>query len=269
MKRILLTILYDGSAYYGWQVQKSVRTIQGVIEGVLYRITGQHLRIYGSGRTDAGVHALGQRAIFDTDSRLSAPDFGSALNALLPDDIRIIDASEAGPEMHPRFSALSKRYFYLIYNAPIKNPFLLRYAWHIKYPIDINEMRQASVYFKGIHDFKSFTTVGKVLTSNYSKVTIREIYDITISEEKTIGFFGAVESSGRFIKITIEADGFLRYMARNIVGTLVDVSSGRIEKEEISNIIRAKNRASSGIAAPPNGLYLERVYYGDSKICVK
>ncbi|MBF0541374.1 MAG: tRNA pseudouridine(38-40) synthase TruA [Nitrospirae bacterium] len=275
MKRLLLTIQYDGSAYHGWQIQNSVKTIQGVIEGVLSRITGEFVRIYGSGRTDAGVHALGQRAIFDTRSRLAARDFYKALNALLPEDIRIIDAVEVGMDFHPRFNALSKRYFYLIYNTSDINPFLLRYAWHIKYPIDLDIMKQSVVYFKGIHDFKSFTTNSTVTGS-----TVREIYDLTITIEKSLGFFGAVQNNVDFIKISVQADGFLRYMVRNIVGTLVDVSSGKINKAQrrqlrpqtsqsvnkksINQIISAKDRCAAGIAAPPNGLYLERVFYEDS-----
>ncbi|MBF0458067.1 MAG: tRNA pseudouridine(38-40) synthase TruA [Nitrospirae bacterium] len=255
MKHIFLSLQYDGTNYSGWQRQPNVVTIQGLIEEALFKITGHAAALSGAGRTDAGVHALGQTASFFTGSRLTPDTVQKALNALLPGDIRVCSAVYVSDDFHCRFSARRKRYFYVILNDSPASPFIYRYAWQVKHALDIAAMQQAAMSLVGRYDFKSFCASDTDVDN-----TVREVLGITIEAQSSIAFMNA-EIKGKFITITIEADGFLRHMVRNITGTLVDVGRGKTCAEDIEYILNAKDRKKAGMTAPGRGLFLEKVYY--------
>ncbi|MBF0317691.1 MAG: tRNA pseudouridine(38-40) synthase TruA [Nitrospirae bacterium] len=255
MTKIRLTLSYDGTHYHGWQVQPATETIQGRIEGALRTITSAGVDLVGAGRTDAGVHALGQIAAFTSDTHLPPHTIMRALNALMPADIRVIDADYAPEGFHPRFSAKAKRYVYVISMGTSVNPFLYRYCWHIGHPLDITEMATAADTLTGRHDFKSFCA-----SDTDIKTTIREVTALRIEQLPLLRFmdFGI---AGDFVRVSIEADGFLRHMVRNIVGTLAAVGRGRLNTQGVSDILAARDRRSAGENAPARGLFLERVFY--------
>ncbi|MEO5359296.1 MAG: tRNA pseudouridine(38-40) synthase TruA [Nitrospirota bacterium] len=255
MKHILLTLQYDGTSYCGWQRQPNSLTIQGLIEESLCKITGRATTLNGAGRTDSGVHALGQTASFFTDSRLTPDIFQKALNSLLPSDIRVISSDYVPDDFHCRFSAKRKRYFYVICNNSPVSPFTYRYVWEVKHDLDVAAMQKASVRLIGRYDFKSFCAADTDVNN-----TIREIFHIEIKPVSCITFMGA-EIKGKFIKITIEADGFLRHMVRNITGTLADIGRGKTHPEAIEQILNAMDRKKAGMTAPGRGLFLDKVYY--------
>ncbi len=262
MRNIKLILQYDGTNYNGWQIQKKEKlgrhkiiTIQRVIQDAIKRITGEDVNVIAAGRTDAGVHAIEQVASFKTYSNLSKDVLKRALNAILPYDIRVMDISDVSMDFHPRYNAKSKIYFYMISNTSTVSPFLYRYLWTIGYSLDIDAIIRCLRFFRGTHDFSSFRASGCS-----SKNSIRTIIDISIEEADTI-FFMNSSFKGRFFKIRIEADAFLRHMVRNIVGTIVEVGRGRMKPDEIENILLLKDRRFAGPTAPPQGLFLERVNY--------
>lgn len=246
MRNIKLIIEYDGTNYSGWQVQENGPSIQAEIENALLIITGEKIRIIGSGRTDAGVHARGQTANFKTESKMPADRFSYALNGVMPKDIVIKESCEIPEDFHARYSAKGKKYSYLILNSKFPSALLRNYAYHINYceRLDISRMRKAAECFAGTHDFAGFMSAGSSV-----KDTIRTIYGITIG------------CSGELIKFTYEGNGFLYNMVRIITGTLVDVGIGKIKAEDIPEIIKSKDRKLAGATAPAHGLYLEEVYY--------
>ncbi len=245
MRTIKLTIEYEGTRYHGWQSQKKHTTVQRVIEDKLSIILNQPTRVIGSGRTDAGVHALSQVAHFQTKSQMEAADLKRGLNSLLPSDIIIKDVSEERPLFHARYSALRRTYRYLIWNEALPSIFLTRFAWHVPTPLDIEKMRGASQCLLGTHDFSSFQGAGTKAAS-----PVREIYVISIER-----------SERGLIIFTIEASAFLRHMVRNIMGTLLDVGTGKRTVREFHTILKAKDRKKAGKTAPPQGLYLKEVRY--------
>ncbi len=255
MQKIRLIIQYDGTNYHGWQIQPDRLTIQGTIETLLYKITSEKISLAAAGRTDAGVHALAQVATFFTTSRLSPEIFLKALNSLLPGDIKIAHADNVTYDFHPRYSARKKRYFYHISNETFINPFLNRYVWNAKYPLNASHISTAKSYLIGRHDFRSFSS-----THTDVKTTIRKIFELNIENLNSLSFMGVI-IKGKFIKISIEADGFLRHMVRNIVGTLIEVGRGRIEPQNIKSILLMKDRNLAGPTAPAKGLFLEEVIY--------
>jgi tRNA pseudouridine38-40 synthase len=262
MRNIRLAIQYVGTNYNGWQIQKpavsspkNIITIQGVLQETIKKITGEDAKVIGAGRTDAGVHAIEQIASFKTLSGLSAVVIKRALNANLPDDIRIIDACDVELDFHPRYDAKSKSYFYVISNSHIISPFLYRYEWKIPHKLNFEEMKHASGFLKGRHDFTAFRASGCS-----AKNPVRTIFNISIERFDTIDFMDT-GLSGSFLKISIEADAFLRHMARNIVGTLVKVGKGIIKTAEIKEILLSKDRRLAGQTAPAKGLFLEKVRY--------
>ncbi len=250
-----MTLAYDGTHYHGWQVQPDMITIQGRIESALKTITAQEVTLVGAGRTDAGVHALHQVAAFSTDTHLEPNTIKRALNATLPVDIRIISADYVSEDFNPRFSAKAKRYAYVISLGDLINPFFYRYTWHLKQPLDVVQIKAASAMLIGRVDFKSFCA-----TDTDVKTTVREVFDLRVQRLTSLEFIG-FSISGNFIKVSIEADGFLRHMVRNIVGTLVDVGKGRISSQEMVGIVAAKDRRRAGQNAPAKGLFLEQIYY--------
>jgi len=267
MRNIKLTIQYDGTNYNGWQIQKTdhraqktkhtknIVTIQGLIQNAIKKITGEDLKVIGAGRTDAGVHAIEQVASFKTASKLHSDVIKRALNANIPDDIRIMDACDAKIDFHPRYDAKSKRYFYIILNSYVISPFLYRYAWKIPQKLNFQDMSSSIEFFKGTHDFSSFRASGCG-----AKNSIRTVTDISIEKLDAISFMN-IKLDGHFLKISIEANAFLRHMVRNIVGTIVEAGKGRIKPFDINEIISSKERRLAGSTAPANGLFLEKTKY--------
>lgn len=255
MRNIKLLLQYDGTEYCGWQTQPNGVSVQGLIQNALAKITGEVVRLTGSGRTDAGVHALGQVAAFNTDSSLEAGTFKNALNANLPEDIRIIEAADADENFHPRFDAKHKTYFYIISNDRVLSPFVARYVWHLPNQLNIENMTLGVQSLSGTHDFSAFRGSGCG-----AKSTVRTIYEITVEKLDAISFM-TTGISGSFIKIRITADAFLRHMVRNIVGTLADAGRGKFTTEDIKMIIESGKRPLAGPTAPARGLFLEKVVY--------
>lgn len=243
MRNLKLTIQYDGTKYCGWQKQPNASGIQGTIEYAIYEITKEKVNITGSGRTDAGVHALGQVANFKTKSRIPANRLPDALNAKLPKDISIIDCQEVSEDFHSRYSATGKIYRYLIYNKPYRSPLYKDISYHVRYDLDIQKMRSEAKSLVGTHEFKGFMSSGSSV-----KDTVRTIHNITIEE------------SGDLIALEVEGNGFLYNMVRIIVGTLVDIGRGRIDKS-MEEIIASKDRGEAGHTAPAHGLFLKKVHY--------
>lgn len=244
MKNIKLVIEYDGTNYSGWQNQENAITVQEVLEKKIKELTLETVRLIGSGRTDSGVHAKGQVANFFTRSTIPGEKFKYVLNNILPDDIKIMDSCEVDLNFHSRFSAKRKRYRYVIYNKDMPSPIHRLYSFHYKYHLDIEKMQEAADYLIGTHDFNSFMSTGAVV-----KDTIRTIYELKIEKED------------EYILITTEGNSYLKYMVRNIVGVLLKVGSGRIEPKAMLSILESKDRNKAGITAPPQGLFLEKVYY--------
>ncbi|OQY03882.1 MAG: tRNA pseudouridine(38-40) synthase TruA [Desulfobacteraceae bacterium 4572_123] len=244
-KNFKLTIEYDGTHFHGWQRQLTDRTIQGEIERALCKICNEKITLIGSGRTDAGVHALGQTANFRSSSRLGADEFQKALNSLLSSDIVIRACEAAAESFHARFDACSKIYNYRILNRKIPMAIGRQYVWFIPLDLDLPAIQSAMAHLKGEHDFKAFEGTGSPRAH-----TVRNIYRIDLIEKK----------EGCVI-FEIQANGFLRFMVRNIVGTLVDVGLGRTEADEVKNILMSRDRGRAGATAPPQGLFLMQVCY--------
>jgi tRNA pseudouridine38-40 synthase len=266
VRHIRLILQYDGTNYSGWQVQRvrtpeRIVTIQGVLEDAIERVTARRSRVTGASRTDAGVHALGQVASFKTNTTLDTETLRRALNANLPPDIRIMDVSEVDEDFHPRYSAIRKVYSYLISYSNPPSPFLGRYTWQIYHDLSgrVDLMREAADYLVGEHDFSCFRASGCA-----SKNPVRTIYNINISLSPCFEFFTFRLDVG-LLKITIEANAFLRHMARNIVGTLVEIGKGRLSPSYIRDILDSRDRRRAGITAPACGLFLERVIFNQPR----
>lgn len=246
MTKFVAVVEYDGTAYHGWQLQKDLPTIQGAMERALARILGRLTRVHGAGRTDAGVHAQGQVAHFCCEWSRSPEELQKGINALLPPDVMVRELAVAPEDFHARHSAYSKTYVYSILNRPLRSPLNRFYAWHVPYALDLISMKQATSCLVGSHDFASFGNPTDGTTS-----TVREILRAGWDHHDSIGF----------ISFTIRGTGFLRYMVRSIVGTLVLVGSGKIGPPDFSNILLSCDRSRSGPTAPPHGLCLKSVDY--------
>lgn len=252
MRRIKLEISYDGSNYSGWQKQPDVPTVQGTLELTLQKITGENLSVTGSGRTDAGVHALKQVAAFSTKTSLDGQVFQRALNGLLPPDIRILHAAETEANFHPISSAKEKRYRYLINDNRPGNPFIRNYCWTIRKRLDENIMRHSAQALLGTHDFSCFQTQGSP-----RQTTVRTITDVSIQRTCPSSFPFPLPP---LLCIEIQADGFLYNMMRAITGTLIDLTlSPRLLP--LQDIMSSRERSLAGQTAPPQGLYLLDVFY--------
>lgn len=251
MRNIKLTIEYDGTNYSGWQIQQKrpqslgkEKTIQGIIEKALEQILQERIRLTGAGRTDAGVHALGQVANFKTKSKMPMAAMQRALNALLPKDIVIIDIEEARPDFNARFDARSKTYRYQILNRHYSTAFDRLYQCHIPYRLEVRQMKREARALSGRHYFKSFQAADKK-----ERMSVRNIRRISIRKD------------GPVINIEIEANGFLYNMVRNIVGTLIEIGRGKFPPGSMRRILRAKDRTLAGPTAPAKGLSLIQVKY--------
>jgi tRNA pseudouridine38-40 synthase len=255
MNHIKLTLQYDGTDYSGWQVQRKGATIQGLLEDALFTITGERTRITGAARTDAGVHALQQVAVFSTESLLEPHMFVKALNGNLASDIRVIKAEVCENDFHPRYDAKNKTYSYIIYKTSAYSVFLERYSWSIPYKLNCGTMREAAFYLKGEHDFSCFRASGCS-----SKHPVRTMHSIEIAELPSVEFIG-FHFNVPVIKISITANAFLRHMARNIVGTLVETGRGKYPPSRMKEILQSRDRKLAGRTAPARGLFLERIRY--------
>ncbi len=244
-KHFKLTIEYDGSRYQGWQRQPNGPTIQQEIESAIETITRQSIRLTGSGRTDAGVHAIGQVANFTCATRIDAKEMMKALNSILPMDIVIRQCCLASAQFHSRYDAKSKIYRYTIANRPIRPAIGKDYVWWIRRPLNIQSMQDAAKQLLGKHDFKAFEGAGSPRAH-----TVR-----------TILAADTVQETDGTIQFTIQADGFLRYMVRNITGSLVAVGLNKIDPQGFGSILASKNRSLAAATAPPNGLTLMKVLY--------
>lgn len=242
--RYLMTFSYDGTNYSGYQKQPNANTIQEEIEKVLYKVNGNNtVIIHATGRTDAHVHALSQKAHFDMDTKMSVEDIRRALNSLLPDDIYVKNIEIVSDDFHARYNIVSKEYIYIM-NIGEYNPLERNHIYQYNKALDIDKMKEAVQYFIGEHNFKSFTKTD-VERDDY----VRIIFDATIEREDD------------YIKILFKGNGFLRYMVRNMVGTLIEVGEGKRESSDIQNILNEESRISAGKTAPPEGLYLKDVFY--------
>ena len=244
MKRIKLTIAYDGTNYCGWQVQPNGITVEEVVNKALKKLTGEDIQVIGASRTDSGVHALGNVAVFDTRTTIPPERISYALNQRLPEDIVIVKSEEVAEDFHPRYCDCSKTYEYHILNTRIPIPTKRLTNYFVSYDLDVEKMRKAAGYLIGEHDFVSFCNVRTDVED-----TVR-----TVTEIETL-------KDGEEITIRISGNGFLYNMVRIIVGTLIRVGRGFYEPEKVKEILEAKDRKAAGVTAPPHGLILAEIRY--------
>jgi tRNA pseudouridine38-40 synthase len=260
MRNLKIVLAYDGTDFCGWQVQPDRQSIQGVLSQAIGRITNENVLPQGSGRTDAGVHALAQVATFTTKSSIPAENLVKALNDVLPASIRVLEITEKPPEFHARKSAQAKTYRYRIYRGTNCSPFLARYVWHYPYPLNTEEMARAAPFVVGEHDFTSFAAVDPERSrpdrSNLARTNddrpesnVRKIFDSSWAQEDDELIY------------TVRGSGFLHHMVRNLVGTFLRVGTGTLQPEDISRILLARNRSAAGATAPASGLLLVSVEY--------
>jgi tRNA pseudouridine38-40 synthase len=245
VRRVRLFVAYDGTDYCGWQVQPNGITVEEVLNRELGRLTGEDIHIIGASRTDSGVHALMNVAVFDTASSIPPERMAYALNQRMPEDIVITKSDEVGADWHPRYQDnVRKTYEYHIYNAPVLNPLKRKYSAFVSFPMDVEKMRRGAAYLVGEHDFVSFCNV----RTNVSD-TVRTVEDVTVTED------------GADIVIRITGNGFLYNMVRIIAGTLIRVGRGFYEPEKVREILEKKKRTAAGITAPACGLVLVEIEY--------
>jgi tRNA pseudouridine38-40 synthase len=254
MRYFKLTIAYDGTDFHGWQIQKNKPTVQGEIVSVLRRLTQENVQLLGAGRTDAGVHALGQVGSFRTQSALSAVEFQRALNALLPPAIRIVAVEETGPNFSARWSANGKVYRYRIYRGKVVPPFLWRYVLHYPFPLDEDTMRDAAARFVGMHDFTSFAASTGSEDNDRERNMQREIFSTELQRTE----------DGEELWFTVHGRSFLRYMVRKMVGSLLEVGRGKLTPSDIDKLYEMKDRSKSGPTVPPQGLFMVKVDHDEA-----
>ena len=248
MKRVKLVVAYDGTNYRGWQIQNNGETIESVLNRAISSLTGEDIHVMGSSRTDSGVHAMGNVAVFDTEARMATDKFSYALNQRLPEDIRIQNSCEVPSDFHPRYQKTVKTYEYRILNREFPLP-AYRLNTHFTYrPLDIARMQEAACYLEGEHDFQSFCAAGAQV-----KTTVRTIYELTVEKE------------GDLIVIRITGNGFLYNMVRIIAGTLMKVGMGEWEPERMTEILEGRDRKLAGPTAPAKGLTLMEIHFKGEK----
>ncbi len=272
-RNLRLTLAYDGTDFSGWQVQPDAPTIQGTLASAIGRLTGENVLPQGSGRTDAGVHALAQVASFATESPIPTENFLKALNDILPAAIRVLEVSEVPAEFHARRSARAKTYRYRIFREPVCSPFLARYVWHFPYPLDEPGMARAAEEVVGEHDFTSFAAVDPERDDSnpsnhqgHPSASLRAGSE-TRRETQTLApnvrriFSSSWEREGDEFIYSVRGSGFLHHMVRNLVGTFILVGKGTLKVEDIARILEARNRTAAGATAPASGLFLVSVEY--------
>ncbi|MGA9524507.1 MAG: tRNA pseudouridine(38-40) synthase TruA [Myxococcaceae bacterium] len=247
MPHLKLTLEYDGSAYVGWQVQPNGRSIQATLESSLEKLLGERVSVMVAGRTDAGVHALGQVASFRTERSLPMKAYLMGLGGILPEDISVVDATEVPEDFDPRRWSRGKHYRYLISNRPFRSPLLRRTHWQIFQPLDVEAMRTGAGYLLGRHDFNAFRAIDCAAAH-----AIREVRKLEITGEV-----------GSEIRIDVNGTAFLKHMVRNLVGTLVEVGRGRRSPEWVGEVLASRDRTLAGSTAPAHGLALVEVFYGE------
>ena len=248
-RRIRLIVAYDGTEYCGWQIQKNGVTIEGELTRGLRELLGEEVEVIGASRTDSGVHALGNIAAFDTESRIPADKFAAALNGYLPEDIRVQHSDEVSPDYHPRYQKTEKTYEYTILNTRSALPIWQRYSYHVYQELDVEAMREAAKMLEGEHDFSAFCSAGSQVKSK-----VRTIYEVSVHEEEI-----STGNGGRLLRIRVRGNGFLYNMVRIIAGTLVEVGMGRRTVESIRLALETGDRQKAGPTAPPQGLMLVEI----------
>ena len=250
MRRILLRVSYDGTAYHGWQAQPGAVTVEGVLNEKLSELTKETITVIGASRTDAGVHALGNVAVFDTDSTIPAERFSYALNTMLPDDVSVMESFEVPDDFHPRKTDTEKTYQYTILNTEFPMPGRRNYTWHVKRALNIDKMRAAASVLIGPHDFRGFCS-----SKTQAGSTVRTIYSIGIEKEDDE------------ITITVCGDGFLYNMVRIIAGTLANAGGlGKLTPADVARALETKDRSLAGLTAPPQGLCLVEIYFPELEV---
>jgi tRNA pseudouridine38-40 synthase len=244
MKRVKLTVAYDGTNYHGWQIQPNANTIEAELNRHLSELLKEDIRVIGASRTDAGVHALGNVAVFDTNARMPADKISYAMNTRLPADIRIQESCQVADDFHPRFCKTVKTYEYRILNRRFPDPTKRLYTYFYYYPLDVEAMKEAASYLVGEHDFRSFCTMKPEIES-----TVRQIYSLSVEKE------------GDVILIRVTGNGFLYNMVRIIAGTLIRVGGHFFPPEYIKTILEGKDRELAGETARPEGLTLVEIRY--------
>jgi tRNA pseudouridine38-40 synthase len=247
MRRIRIVVAYDGTEFHGWQVQPELPTIQGTLERVAGEIEGRPVRVEGSGRTDAGVHALAQVAAFSIENPIPVENLKKAMNRLLPADVRVCRVEEAAPEFHPRFDACAKTYEYRIWRGEVCPPFERRYLYHHPYPLDEVRMMETAVLFEGEYDFSAFAASDERDKEGGSKV-------------RTV-FRSRVERTGDRLIYRVRGSGFLKYMVRNLVGTLLEAGKGNLTADDVRSLLKPGVAVKAGPTAPARGLFLVDVEY--------
>ena len=256
MRTFKLTVAYDGTAYVGWQRQAAGVSIQGRLEAALGDLAGAPVAVVGAGRTDAGVHALGQVAGVRLDVRLDPAALARAVNARLPEDIRVVDSAVAADAFHARFDAVAKSYRYRLLHGPVMSPFLRRYVWHVRERLDPAAMTEAGRKLIGEHDFAAFQAAGSAV-----RTTVRTVFDLTVRRVPGGGWTGGDPAGAEMTVLDVRGSGFLRHMVRTIVGTLVEVGRGRRAPAEVGQALRSADRSAAGPTAPARGLFLTGVGY--------
>jgi len=255
MRNLCLVIAYDGTDFHGWQRQPRLPTVQSVLEASLARITGKSVKLYGSGRTDAGVHAAGQVANFETECPIPCKSLRTALNDALPPSIRVRSVREVGGDFHARYGARSKNYRYRILQSPVCPPFLSRFVYHYPYSLDCRPMSKAARALEGEHDFTSFAGADPGRSgsrdSKQEVSNVRQIFSSRLVRRKDLSL----------VVYEVRGSGFLHHMVRNIVGTLMEVGNGRRAPGDILSILEARDRSKAGPTAPAQGLWLVKVEY--------
>lgn len=259
MKRVMLTVAYDGTNYHGWQIQPNGETIEGVLNRCLSDLTGEQIEVIGASRTDSGVHAMGNVAVFDTDSPIPADKISYALNRRLPEDIRVRSSEEVPEGFHPRHCVSRKTYEYRIYCGDFPMPLRRLYTYFTYVPLNVELMERASKYFVGTHDFKSFCSAEAQVETTVRQVESVEVWEEIYMKPDTLGRTGMC--GDREIVIRVTGYGFLYNMVRIMAGTLLEVGRGHIAPEDIEKILEAGDRQAAGPTAPACGLTLIGIEY--------